>query len=298
MATDGIKIIDGDLARDTYDQIMELYDSEASIETIRKEIPFVKVDYGVDTDFYYEIFVTAYALAFWEIGELTEEILEEVKRVIEGKAGLKVWTEECDENEGKKRQKELDKLLKKISQPNQKIRKRKKYRIIKNLYFQPDDVLTFQLSDKNYYAVICALVTQQRGQCTYDLVATTYKGKEKPTIDDLKSCFIAGRKIGSGYDLRTTLLRQPNVDEIWDYVNQDNFIFGLPYHLVTHKDIISFKDNFEVVGKLKIKESFKHSGGYGYESSFDRFESIFSDLDKHMEIFREQKYPVNLICEL
>jgi hypothetical protein len=298
MATDGIKIIDGDLARDTYEQIMDLYDSDASIETIIKEIPFVKDHYGTDSEFYHEIFVTSYALAFWEIGELTENILEEVKRVIDVKAGLKVWTEECDENEGKKRQKELDKFLKKISQPNQKIRKRKKYRIIKNLYFQPDDVLTFQLSDKNYYAVICAMVTQQRGQCTYDLVATTYKGKEKPTINDLKSCYIAGRRIASGYDFRTILLRQPNVDEIWEYTKQDNFLFGLPYHLVTHKDIISFKDNFEVVGKLKIKESFKQSGSYGYESSFDRFEIIFSDLDKHMEIFREQKYPVSLLCEL
>ena len=298
MATDGIKIIDGDLARDTYGQIMDLYDSNVSIETIIKELPFVKDDYGTDSEFYHEIFVTSYALAFWEIGELTENILEEVKRVIDTKAGLKVWTEECDENEGKKRQKELDKFLKKISQPNQKIRKRKKYRIIKNLYFQPDDVLTFQLSDKNYYVVICAMVTQQRGQCTYDLVATTYKGKDKPTIDALKSCFIAGRRIASGFDYRTTLSQQPNVDEIWDYIKQDNFFFGLPYHLVTHKDIISFKDNFEVVGKLKIKESFKRSGGYGYESSFDRFESIFIDLDKHMDIFSEQKYPVNLLCDV
>lgn|SRR5487761_2570494 len=298
MATDGIKIIDGDLARDTYDQIMDLYDSDADIETIKKEVPFVKDDYGPDTDFYHEIFVTAYALAFWEIGELTDEILKEVKRVIELKAGVKVWTEECDENEGKKRQKELDKFLKKISDQNQKIRKRKKYRLIKNFYFQPDEVLTFQLSDQNYYAVICAKVTQQRGQCTYDLVATTYKGKTKPTIDDLKNCFIAGRKIGSGYDAKTTLLYQPNVDEIWRYTKQDNFFFGLPYHLVTHKDIISFKDKFEVVGKLKIKESFKKDGGYGYESTFDRFESIFSDLDNHLKVFGEQKYPVTLLCEL
>jgi hypothetical protein len=237
-------------------------------------------------------------LAFWEIGEITDDIINEVKRVIDLKAGVKVWTEECDENEGKKRQKELDKLLKKISEPNQKIRKRKKYKLIKNFCFQPDDVLTFQLSDKNYYAVICAKVTQQRGQCTYDLVATTYKGKTKPKIDDLKNCFIAGRKIGSGFDPKTTLSHQPNVDEIWRYVKQDNFIFGLPYHLVTHRDIISFKDKFEVVCKLKIKESFKRDGGYGYESSFDRFESIFSDLDNHMKVFSEQKYPVTLICEI
>lgn len=298
MATDGVKIIDGDLARDIYDQIMDLYDSDANIETIKKEVPFVKDDYGPDADFYHEIFVTVYALAFWEIGEMTDNILNEVKRVIDLKAGVKAWTEECNENAGKKRQKELDKLLKKISEPNPKIRKRKKYKLIKNFYFQPDDVLAFELSDKNYRAVLCAKVTQHRGQCTYDLVATTYKGKMKPTINDLKDCFIAGRKIGSGYDAKTTLSYQPNVDEIWRYAKQDNFFFGLSYHLVTHKDIVSFKDKFEVVGKLKIKESFQKDGGYGYESSFDRFESIFSDLENHMKVFGEQKYPVTLICEL
>ncbi|KYG74609.1 hypothetical protein EV198_0909 [Roseivirga ehrenbergii] len=298
MATDGVKIIDGDLARDTYDRIMDLYDSDANIETIRKEVPFVKDDYGPNTDFYYEIFVTTYALAFWEIGEITNEMLNEVKRVTDLKAGVKIWTEECDDNEGKKRQNELDKLLKKISEPNQKIRKRKKYKLRKNFYFQPDDILTFQLSDKNYYAVICAKVTQQRGQCTYGLVATTYKGKTKPTIDELKNYSIAGLKIGSGYDSKTTLSEQPNVDEIWRYTKQDNFFFGLSYHLVTHRDIITFKDKFEVVGKLKIKESFKKDGGYGYESSFDRFESIFDDLDNHMKVFGEQKFPVTLLCEI
>ena len=35
MATDGVKIIDGDLAYDTYEHIMELYDSGASGEIIK-----------------------------------------------------------------------------------------------------------------------------------------------------------------------------------------------------------------------------------------------------------------------
>jgi len=299
MATDGVKIIDGDLARDTYNGVMDLYDSDASIETIKKEIPFQKEDLGSDTDFYHEIFVTSYALAFWEIGELSEDIKEEVKRVIDLKAGVQVWIEECGELEGKKRQKELDRFWKKINQPNQKVRKRKKYRQITNLYFQPDDLLTFKLSDNNFYAVVCAKVTQYRGQCTYDLVATTYKGKNKPTEEDLLDCCITGRRIGSGYDPDTTLAFQPYVNEIWDYYKRDtNFFFGLPYHLVTHKDIINFKDKFEKVGKVKIKESFKKDGGYGYESSFEDFERIFSDLDKHMKAFGEGQYPVRLLCEI
>lgn len=44
MSTDGVKIIDGDTAFDTYWRIMDLYDSGATIETIREEIPFLQPD--------------------------------------------------------------------------------------------------------------------------------------------------------------------------------------------------------------------------------------------------------------
>jgi len=197
MATDGVKIIDGDLARDTYNGIMDLYDSDASIETIKIEIPFVKTNYGAEAGFNYEIFVTAYAIAFWEIGELTNDILDEVKNVISLSSGVKFWTEKSGKAAGKRRQKELDRLLEKISQTNYKIRKRKKYRLVSKPYFQTDDLLAFQLSDHNYYAVVCTKVTQQRGNCTYDLVATTYKSKNKPTKAGLYDCFITGRIINS-----------------------------------------------------------------------------------------------------
>lgn len=40
MATDGVKIIDGDAAHDTYWGIIDLFDSGANIETIRKKYPF------------------------------------------------------------------------------------------------------------------------------------------------------------------------------------------------------------------------------------------------------------------
>lgn len=299
MATDGVKIIDGDLARDTYNGIMDLYDSDASIEIIKKEIPIVKTDSGAETDFNYEIFVTAYALAFWEIGEMDNEILGEVKHVISLSSGVKYWTEKSGKVNGKKRQRELDNLLKKISQINLKIRKRKKYRLISKPYFQADDLLAFQLSDHKYYVVICTKVTQQRGNCTYDLVATTYKSTTKPATTDLYDCCIAGLIINSGFDQLITLSYQPGIDEIWSYYKKaSNFFFGLPYLLISHKDIIYFKNRFEAVGKLKIRESFKREGGYVYESGFDKFELIFSDLDAHMKLNGEEKFPVTLLCEI
>lgn len=53
------------------------------------------------------------------------------------------------------------------------------------------------------------------------------------------------------------------------------------------------KDKFEVIGKLKIKENFNRSGGYDYLSNLERFEDILNDIDRHMEIFRNVKFPIN-----
>ena len=92
MATDGVKIIDGDTAYDTYSEIIDLYDSGEAAESIRAKMPFPPEGY-VD-DFDYEVMVTAYAQAFWEIGFIGDDIIAEVKRVIEAGACVKSWTEE------------------------------------------------------------------------------------------------------------------------------------------------------------------------------------------------------------
>ena len=126
MATDGVKIIDGDTAYDTYNEIIDLYDSGEAAESIREKKPFPPEGY-VD-DFDYEVMVAAYAQAFWEIGFIGDDIIAEVKRVIEAGACVKSWTEECGAKAGKARQKELDRLWTKINSPNPKIRSRSEER--------------------------------------------------------------------------------------------------------------------------------------------------------------------------
>ncbi|MCB0581660.1 MAG: hypothetical protein KDD10_20435 [Phaeodactylibacter sp.] len=61
MATDGPKIIDGDLAHDTYWSIMDKYDGGEDIEAIQEEYSLWS---GYFDDFDYEIYITAGALAF------------------------------------------------------------------------------------------------------------------------------------------------------------------------------------------------------------------------------------------
>jgi hypothetical protein len=297
MATDGPKIIDSDLAHDTYWRIMDLYDSNADIDTIQKEIPFVRLVSEIDEDFHHEVFVTSYALAFWEIGAINDDILNEVRAVMDKGACVKDWNA-TDPKAGKARQKELDKLWKKISKPNLKIRARKKYRLIANLHFKTDDLLAFKLKDNSYRAVVCARIDQYRGQCNYILVPTTYKGDQKPTPNDVINYDLAGIKIGSGYDIETTKQMQPGVEELWKLFSNDiYFFFGLVQLAVDHKDFIYFKSHFEKVGTLKIKDSFKGSGSFQYEGTFDRFEDIFGDLDHHLKIFGFYKFPVTALCE-
>jgi hypothetical protein len=296
MATDGVKIVDGDTAHDTYWGIMDLYDSDASLDIIAREFPLIQSDF-VD-DFDREIYVTSCALALWEIGHMTEDKLDYIKSVINEGACVAEWREN-DIRDGVARQKELDKFWRKISQPNTKVRTRKKYRKVTNLYFQSDDLLAFKLRDGNYRAVICAAVEQHRGQCNYVLVPTTYNSSEKPNANDLKDKEILGRQIGSGYNQRTTKEMQPGIERIWSLSGEDsNFFFGLVQMLVNHKDIIKFKDRFEKVGVLKIIEGLKRAGEYGYEDDFERFEHIFGNLENNIKIFQQKKYPVKVVCEV
>lgn len=295
MATDGPKIIDGDTAHDTYWGIMDLYDNEVELEKIKQQFPY---DADWFDDFDYEIYLTSLALAFWEIGLMDDLLLTKVNDTITKGVGVKVWTEEADEKTGKQRQRVLDRLLKKIRGKNEKIRKPKKYRKVTNFHFQPNDLLTFQLSDGSYRAVICTQITQNRGQCTYDLVGTTFKGKTKPDSQRILDYSVVGRWIPSMSDVQTTATFQPEIEDLWKKIpDASNKILGLSYHLVVHKDFYGFKDKFEKVGVVKIKESYKRTGGYGYEATFDRFEEIFGDFENYMRIFREQSIPIKYLLD-
>jgi hypothetical protein len=295
MATDGPKVIDGDTAHDTYWGIMDLYDNEVDTEKIKQEFPY-DVDYYDDFD--YEIYLTSLALAFWEIGLMDDLLLTKVNDIIAKGVGVKVWTEECDEKTGKQRQQVLERLLKKIRVKNEKIRKPKKYRKIANFHFQPNDLLTFQLSDGLYRAVICTQITQNRGQCTYDLVGTTFKGNIKPDSQRILDFEVAGIWISTMSNVQTVLTFQPEIEDLWKKMpDTSNKILGLSYHLVVHKDFYGFKDKFEKVGVVKIKESYKRTGSYSYESTFDRFEEIFGNIENHMQIFGKQSIPIKYLVD-
>jgi len=295
MATDGIKIIDGDTAHDTYWGIMDLYDNEVDLELIKKEFPLTQKDFLDNFD--NEVYVTSCGLAYWELGILSTSELQFIKEVVDKGATIAEWTTE-NEKYGKAREKELTKFLKKINQPNEKVRARKKYRKITTLYFQQADILTFQLTDKKYRAVICSAVDQYRGVCNYFLTPTTYNAIKKPDFKDILNSEILGTQISTSSDQAGIIKEQPGIEKIWDYVGHGNFFFGLTIMAVPHKDVITFRNNFEKIGTLKITEGLKQVGTLSYECTFDRFEKIFGDLGRHIESFRLKRFPTRVIADL
>ena len=268
MATDGVKIIDGDLASDIHGTFMEMYDAGATISKIKAA---VEEPLDEEEGFDYEIYITVYALALWQTGNLTPDIIAEVDAAISRGAGIRVWTEECGVKEGQKRQRELEKLQAKLSLPNPKIRQRRVYNPITKFVFEENAVLVFQLPDGNYCAAILMEVMQHQGRCHYHFIASTYKGLSKPTLDNVKEAEVLGRKVPSGFG---------------------QYQIGLDATAIGPKLLRSFSNRFEPIGKIELRPECKHIPLYGGGQSFERFHRYWDDFDNHIRIYEGEKLPL------
>lgn len=289
MAIDGTKIIDSDIAHDIYNEFMDLYDADVDIVEIKNKIETRRNDIFDEAEF--EIFITAYALALWETGNLTAEILFETRKTVADGTGVKMWFEESGEADAKRRERELERFLRKISTPKDKPRKRKKYKKITNFLFEIDDIVTFQLQDKFYRAAILLNIFQYRNQCVYQFTPTSYMQSEKPTESMIKDCSVFIRKIGSGLDRETVKKMQPGIEKFWvsDKSFSIPFTIGFVLDGVEHKDLLKFKEKFEVIGKAKIKDNFREMGSIGYEATFEKFAERYTDIvDRCVRIFKNE----------
>lgn len=269
MATDGVKIIDGDSAFDIYGTFMDAYDGGADIQVLHEMYERDKQIYAFE-DSEYEICITVYALAFWEIGEITPEIMNEVKVVIAKGAGVADWTEQVSEKAGKARQKALDKLWEKINKPNNRIRKRRKYATVKNLLLNPGDVLTFRLPDGTYGLTVVADVMQYRGECDYMLCRTTFVSKEKPTMESLAELRICGSLVPSGHsgidseimerlqNLTVEDMQSGAMDRLMTEMTNSMPKLKMPWVMVIpHKNLIveEYIGNFDKIGNIPLRSN-------------------------------------------
>jgi hypothetical protein len=272
MALDGPKIIDGDLANDVYGEFMELYNSGNTIEDIKTQIEksWKKEDFDEDD---FEIFITTYALALWETGELSKEILDEVKVAVEKGAGVSMWKEEGEEEYAEKRKRVLEKFIIKISEPKKKIRARMKKKESKDFIFQPDDLLVYKTEDELYHTTIVYNTYQHNGSLDYLLVPIQFVDSNTPSVEKINNESIFITKIHHGFPIEEVQIKFPGVEKFWrdEKVRTIPYIIGLFTIRISHRNLSKFSSMFEVLGKIRIKESFKHAGLIGSSSTFEEF---------------------------
>lgn len=225
------EIIEGELASDIYGNFMVLYDEGTDIEELKQQFSDDRETFSSNV-FDYEICITVYALAFWEVGALTEEMLNEVKAVIEQKASINYFANEFGKEAGNKRAEALDEFFKNISKKNAKIKKRKRRKTKANL-FEVGDVLSFQYPDKTYGVAFVADIYKVSGFSMYSICRTRYISKEEPTMSDFSehATFVAGLV--------------PSTDNIMVLLAWVNYM--------EHNDLIKFASSFNKIGKVHFQ---------------------------------------------
>jgi hypothetical protein len=228
MATDGVKIIDSDTAHDVYNGIYTLYNNGATHEEMMEAFPF---GWTVEGDgFEHEQYITAWALAMWETGGLTPDHLTEVQRVVALGNGVRVWTEEVDAKAGAARQKELDKLLKKISVPPTRIKKRQLPPKTPPQY-PAGTLLAFPGTDGQWGLAIVTNVVWHSRRYQYTLALTNWQGTQPPDVATLAPLQLWGYKIpvGGSFEIPNhleQLIADGTMNELWA-LQTEEYVPGL-----------------------------------------------------------------------
>lgn len=321
MATDGIKIIDSDLAHDTYNMLMDYYDAGATLKQVEEKFPLTEEQ---GDDFETEIYAVACGLAYWEIGLMIPKRVEYIKKVVEKGAFTKIWVEDLQEPEKtkelKKRNAVINRYLKKISAENQKIRKRKKYSKIKNFHFQKGDIINVEVEKGKNIVAICYGIEQIRSKCYYVLFLTSGFNAEKYDQSKISQKPIIGKTIegdttGFGQALKglpdseynriiqeyqekaQKSITQEFLNEIFEQIEEGNNKAVLRESLIDHKIITLNKDKFSKIASCEfLEDRIKPKTYYGYLSNMKDFEIWIEKKDLGFNY--QLEYPIDLLCKI
>ncbi|MEQ1921324.1 MAG: hypothetical protein ABL952_02335 [Pyrinomonadaceae bacterium] len=295
MAIDGTKIIDSDLGHDIYNEFMDQYDAGVEFVDIRKKVDAWRGDVLGEEEF--EIFITVYAQALWEVGELDKETLSEVREAISKRAGYRMWLEEGGLEDAQSRERVLSRFLIKISTPKKANRKRKKYKLPAKHLLEDNDVVSLRMPDGTYRAAIMVKTAIIHRNLVYYFTKTSFEGKELPTDMDIRASFIFMSRIETFYTESYIKKEQPGIEKFWrrNDTAPRNFLLGGSFELVDHRDLIKFCERLQLVTRFNIRDCYKMTGSFGYSSNFEDFSSRFEDLSKEESIWHRDLVPLTEI---
>jgi hypothetical protein len=264
MAIDGVKIIDSDQAHNVYGLFMASYDAGRPLGEIQATIETLQAGNDDVDD---ELFITAYALALWEVGALTDAIRQRAAVAIAAGAFSRFLTENAGRPAaGRQRQQVLHRFWAKISQPNPNVRKRKprKRQPAKKLLFSVGEVLAFQLPDGSYRSTVLLEATEARGKLRYQFARITYLEPTKPTLADVQASEVLGRTF-----------EPPAFPE---------HRIGFDMVDVEHRHLRAFAGSFELIGRLELGPAAQQCGHQYGALTFAEFAHWFRDFNNIIDI--------------
>ncbi|MDO4777955.1 MAG: hypothetical protein Q4A42_00175 [Tissierellia bacterium] len=186
MGTWNATIFGNDTSLDIKEEFYRRYNLGEEVQDIKKSLLFEEDD----EDRFNVIFALAHCM--WEVGELDDEFLKEVKNVIISGKDLKINEDRgSDAKFIKQRGQHLEKFLEKISTKKEKPKKRVAPPVRVESKYRNGAVMLFQYLDGMWGAIIAVDGKFYDKETYYHYIQTDIKMAEKPTMADvLKSHII------------------------------------------------------------------------------------------------------------
>ncbi len=267
MSIDGAGMLESDLAHDVYNEILDLYDADASVERIKEQVALYEAE--IDTAQDSEIYLAASAKAFWEIGHLDRKLLERLHLLVESGESLRQWSA-IDAALGAARKRVLTRLLLQIAVPRKSVRKRKKYKKIQAKLFSLGDCLQLEVRGAIYRGVVCK-IAEYRGVCEYMMLVMA--ADTVSSSDGFANSYYYGHKIGST-------------------LHAGGSISGPHVIRVDHRLLMRSGNPFRVVGKVALDESKYTPGSFGGVIELDHVITDFERTLSNPSAFRQTLLPL------
>lgn len=150
MGTWDVGSLDNDNSRDIYDAYLSLFDVGKSASAILKRLKSEHLDARDAQD--RAEFWPAVAQAQWECGQVSEDVIKSLKKVIERRDGMDAWRAEGAKRAAR-REHALAELLARIQLPNPQPRPRKAAER-EQAAFRPGDCVAFAFPDGRWGAAV------------------------------------------------------------------------------------------------------------------------------------------------
>ena len=185
MGTWSATIFGNDTSLDIKDEFFERYNRGEEPATIKNDLTL-----DLDADDRFNV-MFALAHCMWEVGQLDDEFLLEIKKIIANKEDLAIAEElGADSKFIKQRSANLEKFLEKISVKKERPKKRIAPPIPVESKYRNGAVMLFQYEDGMYGALIAVEGKFFDKETYYSYLQTDIKMTRKPTMKDVREARI------------------------------------------------------------------------------------------------------------